>query len=32
MTYQIVDTSKEKMDGVITRFKENLTTIRTVWK
>ncbi|MBE6117458.1 MAG: ribosome recycling factor [Solobacterium sp.] len=29
MTYQIVDTSKEKMDGVIERFKENLTTIRT---
>ncbi len=29
MTYQIVDTSKERMDGVIERFKENLTTIRT---
>ncbi len=29
MTYQIVDTAKERMDGVIVRFKENLTTIRT---
>ena len=29
MTYQIVDTSKERMDGVIVRFKDNLTTIRT---